>query len=173
MKPVYYLLILAWALVGCSNALAPLPSPTPPEHCPKESISTKRYQNASISKMVICCNKGALDGLCAANSRQPVSGTGDVLVYSYSMYDPCEGVDANYNYDLYLQFNPDLIKRGQELLIPAEGVETYVIAGSVPGKPFCDSNLQGRITILEVTEDNIKTLLVLDYPRINLTIDFK
>ena len=116
--------------------------------------SAKWYHYASIVEM--------LGGCTNEFYKEPQSwmelgfGTDDVLELSHSSIKPIP--DAYYAYSLYLQVNSELIESGQELLIPGEGVQPFLIETRAPFI-YCSGDLNGRLQILEVAKKTLRARL--------------
>jgi len=86
----------------------------------------------------------------------PGTGKDEVLVLSYSKKSPA--VDAYYAYSFYIQINPELVDNEQDLLIPGEGVQPFLIETRAPAI-YCSADLKGHIKILQVTGDTLRAQL--------------
>jgi hypothetical protein len=83
-------------------------------------------------------------------------GANEVLELSHSSILPIP--DSYYVYSFYLQVNSELIESGQELLIPGEGVQAFLIETRAPFI-YCSGDLNGRIQILEVAKKILRARL--------------
>ena len=87
---------------------------------------------------------------------KPANGLDDVLELSYSRSLPIP--DAFYSCSFYLQVQPASIEKGQELLIPGEEVQTFLIEMRA-AFIFCTDKIMGHIQILEVYGESVKAWL--------------
>jgi hypothetical protein len=112
------------------------------------------YQDASIALMVENCEPGRY--FSPEGWMEPVPGTNMVLVQNYSKSGPAP--DAFYAYSMFIQVYPDLVKPGQELIIPHEGVQPFLLETRAPYM-VCSSDIKGSLAIIEVAEAAIRAHL--------------
>jgi hypothetical protein len=116
--------------------------------------SAKWYHYASIVEMLGGCRNEFY--------KEPQSwmelgfGANEVLELSHSSILPIP--DAYNTYSFYLQVNSELIESGQELLIPGQGVQAFLIETRAPFI-YCSGDLNGRIQILEVAKKTLRARL--------------
>lgn len=120
----------------------------------KPKTNAALYQDASISHMVETCKPERY--YSPEEWMLPIPGAHTVTAIHYSKSSPAP--DAYYAYDFYIQLEPELLKAGQELTFPSDGIVTFLLETRAPYL-VCESDLQGTITIQEYTPNVLKALL--------------
>lgn len=112
------------------------------------------YRDASIMHMMEACDPQRY--LSWEDWMIPVSGHDSVISLNYSKSAPAP--EAFYAYTLFIQVDPTRFRAGQELLLPSEDVQPFLLETRVPYM-VCSGELTGTVSVLEVLDTSVRAQL--------------
>lgn len=112
------------------------------------------YQDASIAHMLDACEPERY--FSWMDWMVPVPGDDMVMAMNYSKFSPAP--DAFYGYTLYIQIDPALMAVSQELSLPGQGVQPFLLETRAP-YVVCTSDLTGTVKILEADNNTLRARL--------------